>query len=373
MNTWDPVAGRTDLITYTYNSRGQVTDSVIQSYDTGIPSFTNSYKEVYTYDANGYRVKKDVYTADPPNPEWKLVYKYNLYRNSQGALDSSDIIFEGKIDAKSYYTYGSSNKSTTTITYYYTNNSVDLVEKYYTSSDSANYITKDTSIDLVAPPNNPNASTTRFFFYKTRIYNTDHTQNELDEHEYVTTFGPIETYMKTVYTYSSCQTILPVTLLNFSGKMQSGKAILQWQTASEINASYYLIQRSIDGEHFTTAGNIKATGNIARTVNYSYTDTDAGRFASSKLYYRLAQVDADGKVSYSSIVSLTISKGAFSITVQPNPINNEVNICSRKLLPVPISPLQICKATLCTDRIVVFRQVATSTSMRRALQKEYMW
>ncbi len=332
-NNFDSGWRPTYLTTNTYNSQAKITQSVIQTYDTTGSKFVNTTKTVYTYDANGYQVKQDDYQAvNPPSPVWTLIQEETFYRNNQGILDSTVVTFQGKVIERSSYTYGSSGKSASILTYAYNNGELQFVQKVYTSSDSANYIKKDTSVTSIANSINPGVFRIPAFSYITHIYNTDGTQKELDEHIKISSFVVFEIYGKTYSTYGSCQSVLPVTLLGFTGRMQNGNAVLQWKTVHEINASYYAIQRSTDGEHFITAGNVKATGNTGGSGNYRYTDAGANSVSSTKLYYKLAQVDADGKITYSAIVLLTVSDGAILVSVQPNPFTSEVTIYSRETM-----------------------------------------
>ncbi|KAI9459571.1 hypothetical protein F5148DRAFT_1150819 [Russula earlei] len=98
--------------------------------------------------------------------------------------------------------------------------------------------------------------------------------------------------------------VLPVTLVNFWGQKQSGSNVLYWTTANEINNKGFELQRSIDGQSFTTLGFIASkavNGNSASLLTYE--SIDAQPFAADN-YYRLKQVDKNGSFSYSNIVLL---------------------------------------------------------------------
>ncbi len=90
-------------------------------------------------------------------------------------------------------------------------------------------------------------------------------------------------------------TALPLTLLNFTGVKQLDIIQLKWQTTNEINTSYFNVQRSTDALNFTTVGVVKAN-NTSSINNYSYPDNIAG-LSAEKLYYRLQEVDIDGRVA----------------------------------------------------------------------------
>lgn len=115
--------------------------------------------------------------------------------------------------------------------------------------------------------------------------------------------------------------ILPVKLLNFTAQKQNNTTLLQWQTANEINNSYFNIERSTDSKTFSSIGT-KQGLNTAATNNYSFTDNTPLKGIN---YYRLKQVDKDGKFTYSGIASVEfIDGGLFAIT--PNPANDNITI-----------------------------------------------
>lgn len=125
--------------------------------------------------------------------------------------------------------------------------------------------------------------------------------------------------------------VLPVQLFTFTAtKNQSGNNLLQWSTASEINSSYFELQRSENNTVYTTVQKITAAGFSATAKNYQYTDNNGN---APVYYYRLKMVDMDGKTGYSNIVLIrNATDGA--ITVYPNPVKDRfvINITDRSLL-----------------------------------------
>ena len=109
--------------------------------------------------------------------------------------------------------------------------------------------------------------------------------------------------------------ILPVKLLSFSGTIRDKKATLKWITTAEINASYYVLQRSSTGNNFKAVKRIAASGNSNDKLNYQYTDL----LGSNPVYfYRLKMVDKDGVFSLSDVVKLSSVDNAL-FTIFPNP------------------------------------------------------
>jgi hypothetical protein len=102
-------------------------------------------------------------------------------------------------------------------------------------------------------------------------------------------------------------TTLPVALTDFKASKQHNAVLLQWQTASEQNSASFIIERSADGKDFDAIGNVRAAGNS--TTNKSYRYEDASPLKGNN-YYRLKQVDADGKISYSDVRSINFATEA---------------------------------------------------------------
>jgi hypothetical protein len=115
-------------------------------------------------------------------------------------------------------------------------------------------------------------------------------------------------------------TPLPVKLLNFTGKTIALTNHLEWNTSSEENSDYFILQRSKDGDKFTDVDKVKAQGNSSIVTNYS--DIDKEPFVTT--YYRLVIVDKNGFSSLSNIVELTLPKATFNIGIRPNPAQNNL-------------------------------------------------
>lgn len=106
---------------------------------------------------------------------------------------------------------------------------------------------------------------------------------------------------------------LPVILDKFTATRQGSQALLRWQTEQEQNSRDFNIERSPDGTSFTTIGSVMAAGNSNSTLQYSFIDPAPG----SKDYYRLQQVDLDGKFTYSSVQLLTFPPAAGKLIWYP--------------------------------------------------------
>lgn len=124
-----------------------------------------------------------------------------------------------------------------------------------------------------------------------------------------------------VWTAASGNAALPVQLVAFSGKNTPAGNQLYWQTAAEYNNSGFEVQYSTDARLFENIGFVKASG---KTTGQHYTFTDA-RLAEGMSYYRLRQVDLDGKSTLSHIVALA-GPLVNALNVYPNPGMGRVNV-----------------------------------------------
>jgi hypothetical protein len=88
------------------------------------------------------------------------------------------------------------------------------------------------------------------------------------------------------------QSTLPVKFTSFNIARQNNNVLVQWSTAQETNSAYFDIQRSENGNDWTSITTITAAGTTTIAQTYSYTDRNA---TAKILYYRLRQVDIDGK------------------------------------------------------------------------------
>lgn len=91
---------------------------------------------------------------------------------------------------------------------------------------------------------------------------------------------------------------LPVELVFFKGQASPKGNKLQWQTASEQNNEGFEIERSSNAKDWKQIGFLEGRGTTVSTQNYDYLDEAP---LEGKNYYRLKQVDTDGRFEYSEI------------------------------------------------------------------------
>jgi Calcineurin-like phosphoesterase/Secretion system C-terminal sorting domain len=125
------------------------------------------------------------------------------------------------------------------------------------------------------------------------------------------------------YKIGNCKSNLPISLTSFSGYKELSNSLLKWTSSTEINTSYFDIERSVDGVEFAKIGEVKAMGNSASSINYSFIDKSPVYGIN---YYRLKEWDADGKFNISNIISIDHQQKNTEVVVYPNPSSDKVQI-----------------------------------------------
>ncbi len=124
---------------------------------------------------------------------------------------------------------------------------------------------------------------------------------------------------------SSYNVPLPIKLLEFNGSYYNGTSSLKWITEQEVSFSHFNIQRSFDGIHFTTIGEVTALGSQARN-QYGFADAALAHRTETKVYYRLQLNDVDGKYSFSKVVMFNLVQSSATLRVFPNPAMNDITV-----------------------------------------------
>lgn len=120
---------------------------------------------------------------------------------------------------------------------------------------------------------------------------------------------------------------VPVELTAFTAEASVDGVILRWTTATELNNHGFEIEKSADGTEFFTIAFVPGAGTTTETKNYSYTD-EVGYKGGETFYYRLKQVDLDGRIQYSNIAEVVFDVPKDFVLHQnyPNPFNPSTTI-----------------------------------------------
>jgi hypothetical protein len=129
-----------------------------------------------------------------------------------------------------------------------------------------------------------------------------------------------------VYYSYIATTIVPVELVSFSYSVEGNTVNLSWSTATELNNRGFEIQRSLNETNWSTIGFREGKGTTSEPQQYSYSDNLSG-VESSRLYYRLKQIDFDGSFEYSNTLEVGVVPSTYSLSQNyPNPFNPSTKI-----------------------------------------------
>jgi hypothetical protein len=120
-------------------------------------------------------------------------------------------------------------------------------------------------------------------------------------------------------------TIIPVELTTFSALTTNASVTLQWRTATETNNRIFEIERKSDNITYTLIGFVEGQGTTTQDHDYRFVDNNIDH---GSYYYRLKQIDYDGRFSYSDEVSAEIKAPVeFQLSQNyPNPFNPSTTI-----------------------------------------------
>ncbi|MES2519636.1 MAG: T9SS type A sorting domain-containing protein [Bacteroidota bacterium] len=111
---------------------------------------------------------------------------------------------------------------------------------------------------------------------------------------------------------------VPVEISNFRTQVSDNQKVnVRWETISEINSNYFMVERSRDAFNYQTIANIEAAGSSQTKKAYSFTDETA-LFGTN--YYRLKQIDKDGTQQVFRPQAVIIDDTDVPFGVFPNPV-----------------------------------------------------
>ena len=117
---------------------------------------------------------------------------------------------------------------------------------------------------------------------------------------------------------------LPVLFTKFETHCTNNGAVVSWSTGSEFNSNYFELQRSTNGNDWTSVATIKAAGNSSTGHTYQQPDLNGG-----KAYYRIKEVDGDGHPVYTSIISTNCEFKNVDMVIYPVPARDLLNVVIR--------------------------------------------
>ncbi len=134
--------------------------------------------------------------------------------------------------------------------------------------------------------------------------------------------GPLQLVRRGLLSYdSSSGGILPVRFVNLRAEIDAtSKVTIAWSNMTESEIQNYIIENSVDGSLFQSAGAIMPTGNTGGRADYSYSTTQS----EETVYYRIKATESTGTVMYSNIVvvrkTVPVTTINQSLRIFPNPV-----------------------------------------------------
>lgn len=111
--------------------------------------------------------------------------------------------------------------------------------------------------------------------------------------------------------------VLPIRLGEYKAFAEGNSAVIKWQSLSEENTDFYLVERTLDGILFKTIAKVPAKGNSDKSLEYIAKDRSP---QSGTNFYRLTSVDKDGKTQVFDVLPVRFSLQDEAILVYPNPL-----------------------------------------------------
>lgn len=116
---------------------------------------------------------------------------------------------------------------------------------------------------------------------------------------------------------------LPLKMGDFAALKKSTGIQLNWETLTEQNTSHFEIERSADGNSFSSIGSINAAGNS--TDKKYYTHMDAAPLNGTN-FYRLKMIDLDGTATFSRVVAIRNNNASLELQLFPNPATDVLQV-----------------------------------------------
>ncbi len=120
-----------------------------------------------------------------------------------------------------------------------------------------------------------------------------------------------------------CNGILPVTWLYINGKWENNTAVIKWGTAAETNTKQFELEHRNNNGSYSKIGTVTAAGNSNLIQRYEFFHRSP---VAGKNFYRIKQIDLNGKFSYSAVVVIQVQDPGCSAEIYPNPAQHIVTV-----------------------------------------------
>ncbi len=138
-------------------------------------------------------------------------------------------------------------------------------------------------------------------------------------------FGALTYNSNSITVQKQALVVLPLTWGKFTVTKQNNQVLLHWETLQESNTDKFVVEHSINGQAFTAIGSVAARGSSVDLSIYTFTHPSPDKRATN--YYRIQQIDRDGRASYSTIRYVSIKDEKRDLVlITPNPVSDIMQI-----------------------------------------------
>ncbi|MFD1629871.1 FISUMP domain-containing protein [Pseudopedobacter beijingensis] len=146
----------------------------------------------------------------------------------------------------------------------------------------------------------------------------------------------------------------PVNLINFRLKKGTNYTVISWETVSEQNNDYFVVERSSNGKNFKELTKISGKGTTTEKQDYTFTDYFP---LGGVNYYRLIQTDKDGTENNYGIRSVSFNlNNTVMFLAYPNPVQDSeitIKLAGYKGKAITLSLVNIMGLTIYKENILV--------------------
>jgi len=130
------------------------------------------------------------------------------------------------------------------------------------------------------------------------------------------------------FNYVAPGSTLAVKYTSFDATVADKSVLLKWMTEEEVNNNHFEVERSFDGRSFSTIAMVLDGFANGTKKNYQFKDNSTELQSKSVIYYRLKQVDNDGRITYTNTLVVKMQATTNDITIQasPNPFVENLNV-----------------------------------------------
>ena len=127
------------------------------------------------------------------------------------------------------------------------------------------------------------------------------------------------------FTIGRANASLPIVLLDLRVRQEpAGRVVLEWETISETDNSYYAVERSTAKQSWQEIGRVDGSGTTTTVQRYQYIDIPP---AAGRIYYRIQQVDFDGRAAHSQVLAIDYpAQTPQTLALYPNPTREAVYV-----------------------------------------------